>query len=102
MAELLHAPEAPSATLTRAPLRDAASPTVESDPFTEAQRGVGNQGIQQLLRSVGAQAKLSVSEPGDELEEEADQVADQVLRMESPETGRARPGGGGRRGEARA
>ena len=84
MTELMHAPEAPSATLTRSRPHDDAPPAAERDPFTDAQRGMGNQGIQQLLQGFGVQAKLSVSEPGDELEEEADEVANQVLRMETP------------------
>ena len=84
MTELMHAPEAPSSTLTRSRPHDDAPPAAERDPFTDAQRGMGNQGIQQLLQGFGVQAKLSVSEPGDELEEEADEVANQVLRMEAP------------------
>jgi hypothetical protein len=40
----------------------------------------GNQARQRLL-AAGVQAKLSVSEPGDSLEREADRVADQVMRM---------------------
>ena len=84
MTELMHAPEAPSSTLTRSRPHDDAPRGAERDPFTDAQRGMGNQGIQQLLQGFGVQAKLSVSEPGDELEEEADEVANQVLRMEAP------------------
>ncbi len=41
--------------------------------------------MQRLLRSGAIQAKLSISEPGDEYEREADQVADQVMRMTEPE-----------------
>ena len=49
------------------------------------QRSHGNRFVQRLLRSGAIQAKLSISEPGDEYEREADQVADQVMRMAEPE-----------------
>ena len=42
-----------------------------------------NQATQRLL-AAGVQAKLSVSEPGDALEREADRAADDVLRMPDP------------------
>jgi hypothetical protein len=41
----------------------------------------GNRFTQQLLRSSVIQAKLAVSQPDDEYEREADDVADQVMRM---------------------
>jgi len=81
MPELLHAPEPHVAAPSRAAVQPARQPP-EHDPFADAQRGVGNQGLQQLLRSFGAQAQLTVSEPGDPLEEEADRVADDVLRTD--------------------
>ena len=46
-----------------------------------------NQAQLQLLRSL--QAKLTISTPGDKYEQEADRVADQVMRM--PEPGRGSP-----------
>lgn len=42
---------------------------------------VSNQGMQRLLRAGTIQAKLSVSQPGDRFEQEADRVADAVMRM---------------------
>ncbi len=45
-----------------------------------AQR-LGNQYLQQLLQARVLQAKLSVSDPADAFEQEADRVADQVMRM---------------------
>ncbi len=42
-----------------------------------------NQATQRLLLA-GVQAKLSVSEPGDALEREADHAADEVMRMPAP------------------
>jgi hypothetical protein len=42
---------------------------------------VGNQA---QLRRLGLQTKLRVNEPGDIYEQEADRVADQVMRMHDP------------------
>ena len=41
----------------------------------------GNQALQRLLRTRAIQAKLKVNEPGDKYEQEADRVADEVMRM---------------------
>ena len=51
----------------------------------DLQRTQGNRHVQRLLRSGLIQAKLTVSEPGDRFEQEADRVADQVMRMAEPE-----------------
>lgn len=48
------------------------------------QRSIGNQAVQRLIRSPFIQAKLSISTPGDRFEQEADRVADTVMRMSSP------------------
>jgi len=57
----------------------------ESSGANALRQRVGNQGIQRLmsdtLRSHPIQAKLTVSEPGDAHEREADRVADAVMRM---------------------
>jgi hypothetical protein len=45
------------------------------------QRVMSNQATQHLLRTGSIQTKLTVNTPGDEFEREADQVADQVMRM---------------------
>src|SRR4051812_15288434 len=45
---------------------------------------LGNQGLQALLRARMIQAKLTVSHPQDSYEQEADRVADQVMRMQLP------------------
>jgi hypothetical protein len=47
----------------------------------QLQSSAGNQAVQGLLRSGAIQAKLRVSQPGDGYEQEADQVAEQVMRM---------------------
>jgi hypothetical protein len=48
------------------------------------QRLHGNRYVQRLLSSGVLQAKLTVSEPGDQYEQEADRVAEQVMRMPEP------------------
>lgn len=40
--------------------------------------------IRRILRSTGAQAKLTIVQPNDKYEQEADRVADQVMRMPEP------------------
>jgi len=40
--------------------------------------------IRRILRSTGAQAKVTVGEPNDKYEQEADRVADQVMAMPDP------------------
>jgi hypothetical protein len=47
-------------------------------------RRLGNQSWQLLLRARLLQAKLTVSDPHDVYEQEADRVADQVMRMRDP------------------
>lgn len=53
-------------------------------PMLQMQQIVGNQALVQMLRAKSIQAKLAVSQPGDTYEQEADRVADQVMRMPDP------------------
>jgi hypothetical protein len=53
-------------------------------PVAQLQRAVGNQAVGRFL-----QAKLQISRPGDQYEQEADRVADQVMRM--PDTASPEP-----------
>ena len=48
---------------------------------TAPSQGISNQGLQRLLRNKMIQAKLKISSPGDKHEQEADRVADEVMRM---------------------
>jgi hypothetical protein len=48
------------------------------------QRTIGNKAVERLLKSRALQAKLKVSQPGDKYEQEADRVAQQVMRMPEP------------------
>ncbi len=57
-------------------------PTSIAATLLGLQRTHGNRFVQQTLRSSIIQAKLSISEPEDEYEMEADRVADQVMRMQ--------------------
>ena len=52
------------------------------------QKTVGNQAVQRLLRSGALQAKLRIGQPGDVYEQEADRVAEQVMRMPEPQVQR--------------
>ena len=45
------------------------------------QRTIGNQAVGMLIQSGGLQAKLRIGQPGDKYEQEADRVAEQVMRM---------------------
>jgi hypothetical protein len=45
------------------------------DPVQHAQQAE----IRRILRSTGAQAKLTIGQPKDKFEQEADRVADQVM-----------------------
>lgn len=48
------------------------------------QRTIGNQAVQKLFKSGVIQAKLRIGQPGDIYEQEADRVAEQVMRMPEP------------------
>lgn len=50
------------------------------------QQALGNRGVERLLRAKLAQAKLTVSQPDDVHEQEADRVADAVMRMPASAT----------------
>ena len=54
--------------------------------FAHLHRTYGNQAVLRALShsAPAAQTKLEVNQPGDEYEQEADRVADQVMRMASP------------------
>jgi outer membrane protein OmpA-like peptidoglycan-associated protein len=55
--------------------------SVSSRPLGGLQRNVGNRALNSLLRSFPVQAKLTIGQPNDTYEREADRVADQVMRM---------------------
>lgn len=53
-------------------------------PIMQLQQKVGNQAVQRLLLSRQIQAQLIVGQPNDIYEQEADRVADHVMRMPDP------------------
>src|SRR5262245_24496196 len=57
---------------------------VAGHPMVTLQRSIGNRAVQGLISSRRIQAKLSISTPGDHFEQEADRVADTVMRMSAP------------------
>ena len=59
-----------------------------ADRILFLQRTAGNQAVQRLVRSGALQAKLRIGQPGDVYEQEADRVADAVMRMPEPEVQR--------------
>lgn len=49
--------------------------------------------IRRILRATGAQAKLTIGQPNDKYEQEADRVADQVMRMSDADVAQRQPEG---------
>lgn len=62
--------------------------------FSGAQQFAGNLAVQRSLQAGAVQPKLSVSQPDDPYEQEADQIADQVMRVPKPQLQRACACGG--------
>ena len=48
------------------------------------QRAIGNQALLRLSKPGVIQTKLKISQPGDKYEQEADRVAEEVMRMPEP------------------
>jgi len=59
-----------------------------ADRILFLQRTIGNQAVARLIKSGDLQAKLAIGKPGDRYEQEADRVAEQVLRMPEPQVQR--------------
>src|SRR3989304_10526586 len=49
------------------------------------QRTIGNQAVENMIRSGTLQARLRIGPPGDKYEQEADRVAEAVVRMPEPQ-----------------
>ena len=54
------------------------------DHILHLQRTIGNQAVQRLFKSGMIQAKLRIGQPNDIYEQEAERVADEVMRMPEP------------------
>ena len=61
-------------------------PNSPIDHILYLQRTIGNQAVGRLFKSGLIQAKLKIGQPGDKYEQEADRVADAVMRMPGAET----------------
>jgi hypothetical protein len=83
---MVKAPEAkPTKTTPQKRQSDNASSYVSPYEYvSNLQRSIGNRGVAQLYRSGLLQAKLRISQPSDIYEQEADRVAEQVMRMPEP------------------
>ena len=55
-----------------------------ADRILHLQRTIGNQAVQRMMQSGVLQAKLRIGQPNDKYEQEADRVADAVMRMPDP------------------
>src|SRR5262245_59852050 len=76
-------------TISRPSAKHSIFAASTSVPSCRVAQRFGNQALQHLQRARLLQAKLTVSDPDDAYEREADRAADQVMRMAEP----AREGG---------
>jgi hypothetical protein len=78
-------PEAKRGSSSKTP-RPAFSRSISSpgDHILFLQRTIGNQAVQRLFKSGVIQAMLKIGQEGDVYEQEADRVADMVMRMSEP------------------
>ena len=60
-------------------------------PLTGLQQSIGNRAVQRFIHSHYIQAKLTVGSPGDQFEQEADRMADTVMRMPAPQADQSLP-----------
>jgi uncharacterized protein DUF4157 len=84
-------------TRTTPQARALARPVPSASPLQQLQRSAGNAGVRRLLRAGLIQRKVTVNQPGDAFEQEADRVAEDVMRMPAPDVdaggrGQAVPG----------
>lgn len=70
-----------------APKQRSNFPRPSSSPINQVlflQRTIGNQAVQRLFTTGTIQPKLRIGRPNDIYEQEADRVADEVMRMPEP------------------
>jgi hypothetical protein len=69
------------------PKREHAVPRCRSavDQILHLQQTIGNQAVQRLLKTGVLQTKLHIGRPGDIYEQEADRLAEQVMKMAEPQ-----------------
>ena len=71
------APQSPKPELSKS----ISSPV---DQILHLQRTIGNQAVERLFKSGVLQAKLGIGQPNDIYEQEANRVAERVMRMPEP------------------
>jgi hypothetical protein len=83
-------PETKSANVVSRKPETASLQSVNSpiERILSIQRTIGNQAVQRLFESGAIQAKLKIGQPGDKNEQEADRIAEQVMRMPEPQVQR--------------
>lgn len=90
MAERIHAagkkPETRQARLpdSRKAVRINPGPLPPVPPGIRFQQTAGNRAVQRMLKSGRLLAKLRIGQPNDRYEQEADRVAEQIMRMPDP------------------
>ena len=76
---------------TSSPIRQSTAKNIRCSqvrpPGYQLQRTIGNSAASRLLCKSGIQTKLTISDPGDAFEREADRVAVEVMRMPKPQLG---------------
>lgn len=87
---MLHVPASETRQQSASPrmeLRQGYAPMRAQQPLESLHSTYGNQAVLRMLSQSAApavQAKLTVNQPGDVFEQEADRMADQVMRMPAP------------------
>jgi len=76
---------------SQAPLLHSARPAQAESPLARMQHAFGNQRLLRLANGGMLQRKLTINQPGDAFEQEADRVADTVMRMTDPASASAVP-----------
>ena len=66
------------------PVSSQRSSKSHSHPVLKLQQQLGNQAVQLLIQSRRIQAKLTIGQPNDKYEQEANRVADQIMSMPVP------------------
>lgn len=64
--------------------RELETSHAQNTPKRQLNRAIGNQGVQELYEQDALQTSLTVSQPDDKHEREAQEVADRVMRMNEP------------------
>lgn len=68
-------------SISRTQKTDRSQCMKSADRVLSLQRAIGNQAVGRLIKSGALQAKLRIGQTGDKYEQEADRVADAVMRM---------------------